>query len=65
MDRLAELTSLMIFYMEALRALGDQMRDKVDGVVVLAAKLPDGKISILAMILSELYVLMMKKLNEP
>ena len=35
--------------MEALRALGDQMRDKVDGVVVLAAKLPDGKISILAM----------------
>jgi len=39
--------------MEALRALGDQMRDKVDGVVVLAAKLPDGKISILAMATKE------------
>ena len=39
--------------MEALRALGDQMRDKVDGVVVLAAKLPDSKISILAMATKE------------
>ena len=35
--------------MEALRSLGDQMRDKVDGVVVLASKLSDGKISVLAM----------------
>jgi len=39
--------------MEALRALGDQMRDKVDGVVVLAAKLADGKISVLAMATKE------------
>jgi alanyl-tRNA synthetase len=35
--------------MEALRSLGDQMRDKVDGVVVLASKFSDGKISVLAM----------------
>ncbi|MDD4722536.1 MAG: DHHA1 domain-containing protein, partial [Acidaminococcaceae bacterium] len=35
--------------LEALRALGDKMRDKVDGVVVLAAKFAEDKISILAM----------------
>ena len=35
--------------MEALRALGDKMRDKVGGVVVLASELADGKISILTM----------------
>ena len=34
---------------DALRALGDKMRDKVDGVVVLAAKFAEDKISVLAM----------------
>ena len=34
---------------EALRNLGDQMRDKVGGVVVLASVFADGKISILTM----------------
>ena len=34
---------------EALRNLGDQMRDKVGGVVVLASVLGDDKINILAM----------------
>lgn len=34
---------------DALRNLGDQMRDKVGGVVVLAAVLPGDKISILTM----------------
>ena len=34
---------------DALRNLGDQMRDKVGGVVVLAAVLPGNKISILTM----------------
>jgi alanyl-tRNA synthetase len=34
---------------EVLRNLGDQMRDKVGGVVVLAAVMDGGKISILTM----------------
>ncbi len=34
---------------EAMRSLGDQMRDKVGGVVVLASVFDDGKISILTM----------------
>ena len=34
---------------EALRSLGDQMRDKVGGVVVLADVIDSGKINILAM----------------
>ena len=34
---------------EALRNLGDQMRDKVGGVVVLASVFAEGKISILTM----------------
>ena len=39
--------------LEALRGLGDQLRDKVGGVVVLAAKMPEGKVSILAMATKE------------
>ena len=35
--------------LDALRKLGDQMRDKIGGVVVLAAVLPDGKVSLIAM----------------
>ncbi|MEG0970698.1 MAG: DHHA1 domain-containing protein, partial [Acidaminococcaceae bacterium] len=38
---------------DALRSLGDKMRDKVDGVVVLAAVLPDAKVSILTMATKE------------
>lgn len=38
---------------ESLRSLGDKMRDKVGGVVVLATSLPDGKVSILAMATKE------------
>ena len=39
--------------MDALRTLGDQMRDKVGGVVVLATPLADGKVSIIAMATKE------------
>ena len=38
---------------DALRSLGDKMRDKVGGVVVLAATLPGDKINILAMATKE------------
>lgn len=38
---------------DALRKLGDQLRDKVDGLVVLAAALPEGKILLLAMATKE------------
>jgi alanyl-tRNA synthetase len=34
---------------DALRQMGDQMRDKLGGIVVLAAPMGEGKISILAM----------------
>lgn len=41
---------------EALRALGDKMREKVGGVIVLATKFADDKISILAMATKEAVV---------
>jgi alanyl-tRNA synthetase len=34
---------------DGLRKLGDQLRDKIGGVVVLASKMPDDKIVILTM----------------
>lgn len=38
---------------EALRNMGDKLREKIDGVVVLVSKVGDGKVSIIAMATKE------------